>query len=459
MSKRIHHRKLRPAAKRSKRATPSSQPLTQPPQVLLKRSARPVVIASANGNLSRDADGLTCVAKAFKLLTAGADVLDAAIAGVTVVELDPEDTSVGCGGLPNADGIVQLDASVMHGPLKRGGAVACLEGVRTPSLVARKVMDETDHYLLAGRGAQQFARMMGFPIEADLNTDKSRRLWLEWKRRTDPEHYPGREERTHTTPHWSREMAAEGLIEADHLYGTINCNAVNARGEVAGVTSTSGLAFKLPGRVADSAIVGAGLYVDGDIGAAGSTGRGEANLHGLGSFLIVEAMRSGLSPKDAGMTALKRVAANTVEKRLLNAQGRPKFNLNYFILNVKGDYACVSLYERLGPKPTSYALCTDSGPATLPMPCSRDRRRANGSTRGLSSQIRGKRACPSLRQRLSRAVAAPERVHSCKEVAGMLQACCKLVGSLSIHPPAGFPGRAPARPTLQAAWYPQSAHV
>ena len=367
MNKRIQHRKSKAPADIGTRATPSTRSPIQSPQVLLKGRARPVVVASANGNLSRDADGLTCVAKAFKLLTAGADVLDAVIAGVNIVELDPEETSVGYGGLPNADGVVQLDASVMHGPLKRGGAVACLEGVRTPSLVARKVMDQTDHYLLAGKGAQEFARMMGFPIEADLNTDKSRRLWLEWKRRTDPEHYPSQEERSDTGRQWSRGMAADGLIEADHLYGTINCNAVNGRGEVAGITSTSGLAFKIPGRVADSAIIGAGLYVDGDIGAAGSTGRGEANLHDVGSFLIVEALRRGLSPKDAGMAALKRVAANTIEKRLLNPRGKPKFNLNYFILNVKGGYACVSLYERLGAKPTVYALCTEAGPATLPM--------------------------------------------------------------------------------------------
>src|SRR5205823_11121807 len=121
---------------------------------------------------------------------AGADVLEAVVAGVNIGELDPEDTSVGYGVLPNAEGVVQLDASVMHGPLKRAGAVACLEGVRTPSLVAKKVMEETDHHLLVGKDAQRFARNMGFKIEDDLNTDKSRKLWLEWKRRTDPLHFP-----------------------------------------------------------------------------------------------------------------------------------------------------------------------------------------------------------------------------------------------------------------------------
>src|SRR5207248_247220 len=150
----------------------------------------PVVISAANGNVSKDAEGLSCVARAFKLISAGADVLDAIVAGVNIVELDPEDTSVGYGGLPNAEGVVQLDASLMHGPLKRAGAVACLEGVRTPSLVAKKVLEETDHHLLVGKDAQRFARNMGFKIEDDLNTDKSRKLWLEWKRRTDRDHYP-----------------------------------------------------------------------------------------------------------------------------------------------------------------------------------------------------------------------------------------------------------------------------
>jgi N4-(beta-N-acetylglucosaminyl)-L-asparaginase len=317
------------------------------------------VIAAANGNRSKDAEGQTCVARAFQMINAGADVLDAVIAGVSIVELDPEDTSVGYGGLPNAEGVVQLDASVMHGPLKRAGAVGCLEGVRTPSLVAKAVMEQTDHILLVGQGAQQFARNLGFKIESDLNTEKSRRLWLEWKRRTDPEHYVDPKKRSEAGTRAALAMAAEGLFEADHIYGTINCNGVNAKGEVCGVTTTSGLAFKIPGRVGDSPILGAGLYVDGDIGAAGSTGRGESNLFSLGSFLIVEAMRNGTPPKDAGMTALKRVAALTVEKRLLNERGRPNFNVNYYILNAKGEYAGVTLYA------SRYSVCTESGPQTL----------------------------------------------------------------------------------------------
>jgi len=337
----------------------------QAPQVVTRNPVRPVVVSAANGNKSKDEAGLTCVAKAFKLLTSGADVLEAVVAGVNIVELDPEDSSVGYGGLPNAEGVVQLDASVMHGPLKRAGAVACLEGVRTPSLVAKKVMEETDHILLVGKDAQKFARNLGFKIENDLNTEKSRRLWLEWKRRTDKEHYLNPKERAGGGWRAGRAMVAEGLIDAQHFYGTINCNAVNAKGEIAGVTTTSGLAWKIPGRVGDSPIIGAGLYVDGDVGAAGSTGRGEANLFSLASFWIVEAMRNGMAPKDAGMAALKRIAANTIEKRLLNSRNQPNFNVVYYVLNVKGDHAGVSLYGMEDKRPVRYAVCNEDGPATV----------------------------------------------------------------------------------------------
>jgi N4-(beta-N-acetylglucosaminyl)-L-asparaginase len=336
-----------------------TQAASQAPQILTQRTVKPLVISAANGNRSKDAEGLTCVARAFKMITAGTDVLDAVVAGVNIVELDPEDTSVGYGGLPNAEGVVQLDASVMHGPLKRAGAVGCLEGVRTPSLVAKAVMEQTDHVLLVGEGAQRFARNLGFKIESDLNTEKSRGLWLEWKRRTDPEHYPDPKKRAEAGTRAGLAMVAEGLIDPGHFYGTINCNGINAKGEVCGVTTTSGLAFKIPGRVGDSPIIGAGLYVDGGVGAAGSTGRGESNLMSLASFLIVEFMRNGMSPKDAGMMALKRVVALTVEKRLLNERGQPNFNLNYYILNAKGEYAGVALYA------SRYALCTESGPQTL----------------------------------------------------------------------------------------------
>jgi N4-(beta-N-acetylglucosaminyl)-L-asparaginase len=156
------------------------------------------------------------------------------------------------------------------------------------------------------------------------------------------------------------QMVREGLIDPDHYYGTINCNGVNAKGEICGVTTTSGLAWKIPGRVGDSPILGAGLYVDGQVGAAGSTGRGEANLYGLSSFLIVDLLRRGMRPKDAGMEALRRIQANTVETRLLNARGLPNFNVSFYILNAQGEQAGVSLYA------SQYALCDEAGPRTLP---------------------------------------------------------------------------------------------
>ena len=335
--------------------------------MLTKGAARPVVVASANGNQWKDAEGFTCVAKAFRMIAAGADVLDALIAGVNIVELDPEESGVGYGGLPNAEGVVQLDASVMHGPKRRAGAVACLEGVRTPSLVAKAVMEQTDHLLLVGRDAQRFARNLGFKIEDDLNTEKSRKLWLEWKRRTDPDHYPDPKARAAAWDAERERMIAEGLIRADHAFGTINCNGLSAKGELAGVTTTSGLSWKIPGRVGDSPILGAGLYVDNEVGAAGSTGRGEANLFALGSFVVVEQMRGGASPKDAGMTALKRLVDNTVEKRLLNNRGKPNFNVSYYVINARGDHAGVSLYGTNAWGPVKYAVCTEDGPKMVEM--------------------------------------------------------------------------------------------
>ncbi len=342
-------------------AAASANTLSAGAPAVIVQGARPAVVASSNGNQFKNGGEETCVQRAFRLMTSGgADVLDACLAGVNIVELDPLDDSVGYGGLPNADGVVQLDSSVMHGPKKRAGAVASLEGVRTPSLVAKAVMETTDHHLLVGHGAQVFARNMGFRVEDDLNTENSRRLWLEWKRRTDPGHYLDPAKRAEL---WRREglkMVREGLIREEHFYGTINCDAVNARGEVCGVTTTSGLAWKIPGRVGDSPILGAGLYVDGAVGAAGSTGRGEANLYNLCSFLIVEEMRRGKHPKDAGMEALRRIKANTIEKRLLNRDGNPSFGINFYVLNARGEHAGVTMYE--GAK---YAVCTDAGPQTL----------------------------------------------------------------------------------------------
>lgn len=338
----------------------ASRPLfAQGPTVMTPKSVRPVVVASSNGNKFKNGGTKTCVETAFSMITSGSDVLDSLIAGVNIVELDPLDDSVGYGGLPNADGVVQLDSCCMHGPKKRAGGVAEIEGVRTPSKVAQMVMDYSDHHLIVGKGAQDFARNMGFKIEDDLNTENSRQKWLEWKRRTDPLHYLNPKERQQAYHRVAMDMIAEGWIDPEHYYGTINCDGLSPKGEICGVTTTSGLAWKIPGRAGDSPILGAGLYVDGEVGAAGSTGRGEANLFNLCSYLIVEEMRRGSHPKDAALTALKRVAKNTIEKRLLTAKGQPNFGLNFYCLNAKGEYAGASMYE------STYAVCTEKGPETL----------------------------------------------------------------------------------------------
>jgi N4-(beta-N-acetylglucosaminyl)-L-asparaginase len=333
----------------------------QAPAVMTPKSAKPLVISSANGNRFKNGGTQTCVEKAFAMITSGADVLDAVIAGVNLNELDPLDMSVGYGALPNAEGVLQLDACCMHGPKRRAGGVAEIEGVKTPSLVARAVADLTDNHLIVGAGAQDFARKLGFEILPDLNTEASRKAWLEWKRRTDALHYLRPEDRAIEVRKISLAIMGELGIDREHCYGTINCDGLSPKGEICGVTTTAGLSWKIPGRAGDSPILGAGLYVDNEVGAAGSTGRGEANLYNLTSFLIVENMRRGMHPKDAGMEGLRRIKANTVEKRLLNKRGLPNFAIDFYILNAKGEYAGVGMYA------SRFAICTENGPQTLPI--------------------------------------------------------------------------------------------
>lgn len=364
MSDRISRREFVATSTAGLAAAAASPSFGQAPTMRTERRPRPVVIASGNGHKYKNGGDKTCIETAFAMMMQGGDVLEALIAGVTILELDPLETSVGYGGLPNADGVVQLDACCMHGPKKRAGGVGALEGVRTPALVALKVMEETDHHLIVGKGAQEFARRMGFKIEEDLNTELSRKTWLDWKRRTDPLHYLDPIRRQAALGQVDRDMMREGLIDPNHFYGTINCNGINAKGEICGVTTTSGLAWKIPGRLGDSPVLGAGLYVDGEIGAAGSTGRGEANLYNLTSYLVVEAMRRGMHPKDAGMEGLKRIKAHTVEQRLRKKNGDPNFNINFYVLNAQGEYAGVSMYDEKDN--VNYAVCTEEGAKALP---------------------------------------------------------------------------------------------
>jgi N4-(beta-N-acetylglucosaminyl)-L-asparaginase len=319
---------------------------------LTRRPAGPVVVASGNGRAA--------VAKALEVIEGGGDPLDGVIAGVNLVEADPDDVTVGYGGLPNALGVVQLDSCCMHGPTHRAGAVAALEGIKHPSRVARVVMEETDHVLLVGQGAKQFALEYGFE-EEDLLTDTSRQIWLYWRGTLGELDDYLAPDTSQFTP------LAKRIIEnnPDLFYpeqkrptGTINCCAVDANGDLAGVTTTSGLFFKIPGRVGDSPIVGAGLYVDNDVGAAGSTGRGEANLLNLTSHLIVEEMRRGSSPTEACLAGCRRIVENNVERRLQRPDGRPDFNVSFYAVDKEGGYGSASIFG-----PGEFAVAGAGGPA------------------------------------------------------------------------------------------------
>lgn len=305
-------------------ADASSQPNPKP------AGRRPVVIASGNGKHAVDV--------AMDRLKAGDDPLDAVIAGVVTVENDPNDQSVGLGGLPNEDGIVELDSCCMHGPTHKAGGVAALRNIRNPSMVARLVLQRTDHVLIVGEGALRFARAHGF-LEENLLTDKSREAWLRWKENlSDKDDWLPPES-------FERETGAASNPKAvPYTHGTINCCAVDARGDIAGVTTTSGLSYKIPGRVGDSPIIGAGLYVDNKVGAAGSTGRGEANMQNCSSFQIVDEMRRGSSPEEACRIVLERIVDHT-EHRLRKKNGRPNFDLKFYAISKSGAYAAASIWS------------------------------------------------------------------------------------------------------------------
>jgi N4-(beta-N-acetylglucosaminyl)-L-asparaginase len=327
------------------------------------KAARPLIVSAANGFQHLN-DGM-------EILKSGGDTLDAVLAVVTKVEDDPNDDSVGYGGLPNEDGVVELDASVMHGPTRRAGAVGSIQKIKNPSLVAKTVMEKTNHVFIVGSGAEKFAADEGFKT-MDLLTDRSRIAWLAWKASSSENWRPGLD-----SPEWKEKLARlldtpEKMAWREHIEdvvmhpqtGTINCLAVDANGDISGTTTTSGLSWKIAGRVGDSPIIGAGLCVDNDIGAAGSTGRGEENIKISGGHTIVEMMRKGMSPTDACLEALQRVARNykPFPERL------KQFHIQFYALNKNGEYGAGSLWGmHPGGRRVQFAV-HDGTKATL-VPC------------------------------------------------------------------------------------------
>ena len=340
----------------------AATPHSASPALQSKSGARPLIISSANGFAHLDGG--------MGVLKSGGDTLDAALAVVTKVEDDPNDDSVGYGGLPNEDGVVELDASVMHGPSRRCGAVASIQKIKNPSLVAKVVMEKTNHVMIVGNGAQKFAEDEGF-TPMNLLTERSRIAWLAWKASTSPNWRPGLD-----SPEWKEKLAMlldtpEKQAWREHIEqvvqypitGTINCLAVSANGEVSGTTTTSGLSWKIAGRVGDSPLIGAGLFVDGEVGGAGSTGRGEENIKISGGHTIVEAMRRGASPTDACLEALHRVARNykPFPDRL------KLFHIQFYAVNKNGEYGASSLWEKhIDGRPVQYAVHDGTQARLLP---------------------------------------------------------------------------------------------
>jgi N4-(beta-N-acetylglucosaminyl)-L-asparaginase len=344
----------------------SDKPNSDKPNSGTGNGKPPIIICAANG--------FPYIDDAYRFLRSGGDTLDAALRVVKGPEDDPHDTSVGLGGLPNEEGVVELDACCMHGPTRRAGSVGGVRNIKNVSLVSKAVMEHTGHVMLVGEGAEKFAVDEGFPRE-NLLTDSTRKIWLLWKETHSDWWGPGLAD-----PNWKRRLsrslaqraannqqlkdewqlriermevvaASLGIAPEDRMpairkvlfppTGTIHCSALNEKGEMSGCTTTSGLAWKLPGRVGDSPIIGAGCYTDQDVGSAGATGSGEENIKVAGAHTIIENMRHGMSPLDAGMDALKRIVRD-----YNGDMERLKFmDMTYYVLRKDGAYAGVSLWE------------------------------------------------------------------------------------------------------------------
>jgi N4-(beta-N-acetylglucosaminyl)-L-asparaginase len=315
---------------------------------------RPIIISSANG--------LHALDKGMDVLKRGGDTLDAAIAAVSVVEDDPNDDSVGYGGLPNEEGEVELDASCMHGPTHRAGAVAGVRRIKNVARLAKTVMERTNHVMLVGDGARRFAVDEGFE-EMNLLTEHSRKIWLAWKAVSSVNWRPGID-----SPEWKDKMSEifgdnkEEIAYAEKVIarpptGTIPCMAVNEKGDISVVVTTSGLAWKIPGRAGDSPIIGAGCFADNEVGAAGSTGKGEENIKISGGHTIVEMMRRGKSPEDACLEALARIAHNyNGDKKKLAT-----FHIFFYALNKDGQHGAASLWRNHYEEPQHSVYAVHDG--------------------------------------------------------------------------------------------------
>ncbi|MGD8320676.1 MAG: N(4)-(beta-N-acetylglucosaminyl)-L-asparaginase [Gemmatimonadota bacterium] len=307
-------------------------------------SARPVVRAGTPFIITSHTNetGQEAMRQAWQILADGGKAMDAVERGANVIEVDPEDTSVGYGGLPDANGVVQLDASCMDGRTYNAGSVAALENIKTPSSVARLVMERTDHVMLVGVGALEFAKSFGFK-EENLLTEKARKIWVRWREQLSdsddwgpPDHLRGRGDGG------GADAGMRGPVESHH--GTTNVLAVDRNGDVAGITTTSGLSWKIPGRVGDSPIIGAGLYVDNSVGAAGATGRGEDVIKSCASYYIVMRMRDGRSPQEACEDAIEMIVDR------YRAIGNDYVPGEKFVaINKAGEVGCASMGYRGGP--------------------------------------------------------------------------------------------------------------
>jgi len=305
----------------------------------------PLIITDHTNQTGQDA-----MEAGWKILSSGGSALDAVEKAANVIEVDPEDTSVGYGGLPNEEGVVQLDASIMDGKTYNAGSVACLENIKNPASVARIVMERTDHVMLVGHGALEFAKKWGFQ-EENLLTEKARKIWLRWKENSNPDGDWGPPD--HLRKEQDYQSYWQGFPEVEHHYGTTNVLAVDREGNVSGITTTSGLSFKIPGRIGDSPIIGAGLYVDNEVGAAGATGRGEDVIKSCASYYMVLRMKDGRTPQQACEDALHMI----IDKyKHINPNFYP--SEKFVAINKWGEMGCATMR---GNRVPSISVYTETG--------------------------------------------------------------------------------------------------